>query len=86
MDNQTPNTSPTPTGVPSEGGVGAVIGALIILVVIVIGGLYFLSQRGENNPELNSIESQSSSDEIEAIEADLEATNIDNLDAELNAS
>lgn len=67
--------------------IGPVIGTIIILAVIVLGGLYFWSQRAENQAAvertIQDIEKQSDSDATSAIEADLEATEIDSLDASL---
>ena len=67
---------------------GQVIGVIIILLVILLGSLYFWNNRTDKmrDETLNSINSQSDSDTASAIEADLDNTDIDNLDAELNAS
>lgn len=73
----------------SESSAGPIIGAIIILAVVLFGFLFFWGERGDNQAlenQVNSIESQSNSDETADIEADLESTEIDNLDAELNAS
>lgn len=75
-----------------EGGglSGPIIGVIIILAIIILGGLYFWSQRASDetltNEVVEGINTQSDSDEASAIEADLDATDIENLDAELNAS
>lgn len=75
---------------PNGSSAGPVIGIIVILVIIILGGLYFWGQRnGENtilNEALNAINLQSDSDEIDTIEADLNATDIENLDSEMNAS
>jgi len=74
-------------GVGEGGGLsGPVIGAIVILAIIILGGLYFWSQRAGNDTVIDEINTQSGSDETSAIEADLDATDIENLDAELNAS
>ena len=71
-----------------EGGglSGPVIGVIVILAIIILGGLYFWSQRAGNDAVIDEINTQSGSDEASDIEADLNATDIENLDAELNAS
>jgi hypothetical protein len=81
----------------NESSVGPVIATIIILAVIVLGGLYFWGQRGDNNgtapqtpttssADLNAINSQSSSDDTSSIQTDLQNTNTENLDSQLNAS
>ncbi len=70
---------------------GPVIGVIVILAIIILGALYFWSQRADNealmtDEVVESIDLQSDSDAAAAIEADLDATDIENLDAELNAS
>lgn len=79
------------TSEPREGSVGPVIGTIIILAVIVLGGLYFWSQRGTPVMEeadvdavVEEINTQEASNEPASIEADLEATDVDNLDSQLN--
>ena len=76
-----------------QSSVGTWVAALVILAVVVAGALYFWGQRGVEMMDdagetaaLQSINTQSSSDEAAAIEADLNATDIDTIDAELNAS
>lgn len=80
----------------NESSVGPVIATIIILAVIVLGGLYFWGQRGDNgattpapatsSADLNAINSQSSSDDTSSIQTDLQNTNTQNLDTQLNAS
>ena len=82
---------------PQEKAVGPIVGAVIIVVVLVLGGLYFWGQKiaQEGAPQtadeileapdetLESLEQQGTSDEIPDIEADLNATNLEELDVEL---
>jgi cytoskeletal protein RodZ len=82
----------------NENSVGPVVAIIIVLALVILGGLYFWGQRG-NNTETNSnttattqesevtasIESQSSSDASADIESDLNNTNVTNLDAGLNS-
>lgn len=63
-----------------------IIGAIVILAILILGGLYFWSQRSGNDAMIEEINTQTNSDAAATIEADLNATDIENLDAELNAS
>ena len=77
---------------------GPVIGSIIVIIVLVLGGLYFIGQKVskdgifEPSPEeilnesdliLETLENQGTSDEVSAIEEDLNATILEDLDAEL---
>ncbi|MDQ3089534.1 MAG: hypothetical protein M3Q24_00055 [bacterium] len=77
-----------------EGSVGPVIGTIIILAVILLGGLYFWGNRseirnanieGQTQSELEAIETQSDSDDLDSIDSDLDATQYD-FNSEMNAS
>ena len=75
--------------VPSGGSAGLIIGAIVILAIIILGGLYFWRERTDDmmtNEAIDSINMQSDSDDTTSIEADLNTTDVDSLDAELNAS
>lgn len=84
MDNQTQTSS-----------TGPAIGIILIIAIIVIGGLYFWSQREKNNSVENGtqqdqttqeLQKQSSSDDVNSIEADLQATNLNNLGTEVDSA
>ena len=75
---------------------GPVIGAVIIILILVVGALYFwgakLNKEANQTPEdilggedktLEQLQTQSTSTEIGDIEADLNVTDLDNLDADL---
>lgn len=77
---------------------GPVIGSIIVIIVLVLGGLYFIGQKVtkegvfEPGPEeilnapdltLETLKEQGTSDEVSAIEEDLDATMLEDLDAEL---
>ncbi|MEN9921445.1 MAG: hypothetical protein RLZZ517_423 [Candidatus Parcubacteria bacterium] len=80
--------------------VGPMIGSIIIIVLILVGGLYFfgtlISYKKEQIKEQQSLEAQQESIQIEetakqatssdisSIEADIKSTNIDGLDKELD--
>lgn len=75
------------SGTPSESSSSLIIGAIVILAIIILGGLYFWNARASDvDQTIESINTQSTTDDTNSIEADLNTTNIDNLDAELNAS
>ncbi len=84
------NTNPRP--------IGPTIGLIVILIIIVLGGIYFWQSRAtspadnsynttENQPDdINRIETQSSSDDTTAIGGDLNAygeSDINNVDSDL---
>lgn len=77
---------------------GPVIGSVIIILVLIIGALYFWGAKlnkeqnqtpGElmeaYDPTLTELEGQNSSDDMESIRSDLEASQFDDIDAELDA-
>lgn len=80
-----------------EGSLGPVIGVIVILAIIIIGGLYFWSTRPKasntaadaaatsSDADIQSIQSQGTSDDAAAIQADLNATNVDSVDSGLQA-
>lgn len=88
--NQMPPASPYQPIEPHKKSYGALIAVIVILLVIVVGGLYFLGQRMNqtpyNLPEDNSdqvtasLRNQSKSDDLQSIQADLDNTNLDDLD------
>lgn len=88
------NQGSTPAGAPGnqEKSIGAIIGILIVVAIIIIGGLYFWGQRIIQSPESDTgapaaVEFQpteSTSSEITDIEADLSATVLDGLDSEID--
>jgi len=86
-------TETTNAVVHKEGSVGPVIGTIIILAVILLGGLYFWGNRNNQNvnpdaatdAEVQEIETQGDSDDLNSIQSDLNNTNYD-VKADLNAS
>jgi uncharacterized protein HemX len=106
IQNQTPQTSPEEEVAPIEGSVfkekeskvGPIIGSIIIILIIIIGGIYFWStqvevQRSENEQENEMLKdeplaSPEEYDPISAatqIEAEVDAIDFDEIDAELEA-
>jgi len=93
-----PPAAPDPEKPENSSSLGPIVGAIIIVAILVLGGLYYwgadLAQNqnaptpeeimNEPDPQLQSIETQSSSDTVTSIEADLEATNLESLDQELD--
>ncbi len=90
MDTINPNQMPAFQGQVEKKSSGPLIAVIIILALIVVGGLYFLKERSEQNSYVpqnveedtitESLMQQSASDDLDSIEADLNATNLDNLD------
>jgi len=89
MDTFNPNQMPPMQGDMNKKSMGPLIAVIIILALIVIGGLYFLKERSSqqvyvptstNDTVTDSLNKQSSSDDLNSIETDLKATNVDNLD------
>ena len=85
----------------NKSSVGSIIGTIIILVIIILGGLYFWGKRVEENKnaqsmttntttpydsEANAIQSATARDDLGSIDADLKATNTANLGTEANTS
>jgi hypothetical protein len=86
MDTFNPNQMPGLQGEPEKKSFGPLIAVIIILVLIVVGGLYFLKERASFNMPIieidgiESLEQQGSSDDLDSIEADLNATDLNLLD------
>lgn len=87
-----PNINQNPENKPA----GPVIGAVIIILILIVGALYFwgakLNKEANQTPEeilntedqtLNQLQTQSTTTNIAEINADLNATDLDNLDADL---
>jgi len=90
MDTFNPNQMPPMPGPGNTGkkSIGPLVAVIVILALIIIGGLYFLKQRSSqpvytptpSDSITDSLNQQSTSDDLGSIEADLNATNLDNLD------
>ncbi len=88
MDTFNPDQMPPIQGQTEKKSAGSLIAVIIILALIVIGGLYFLKERSSQPTYVptgqdaitESLNQQSSSDELSSIEADLNTTNLNNLD------
>lgn len=69
-----------------KGGVGALIGSIIIILILVLGALYFWGKEvNEKQKNLNQ-ENATSSDNVSGIEDDLNAEDFSNIDADFNAA
>lgn len=95
---QVPNGSMPQT---DDKSIGPVVGIIVIIALIVLGGLYFWSQRIEvrNEMEAQNVEQssdsnvqpseefgeQGSSDDVSSIEADLNATDVSSLGNEMDS-
>lgn len=77
--------NPTPVANQEHGSsVGAVIGAIVVLALIVFGALYFMKDKGSVPEADQQLNAQNSSDATADIEADLNATDVDSVDYDLN--
>ncbi len=103
MDNQPLNMNPNPPVItnittPPQKSVGPTVGLVIVLILIILGGIYFWMKQSDyketawtetnKDTDTQAFEQQSSSDEISSIEADLDSTDFNNLDqgySEINA-
>jgi uncharacterized protein HemX len=85
---------------PQQPGMGALVGTLIVLAVLVLGGVYFYLNKQMAEPQTppvilgdttptppleQSSPAPSSSDDVNAIEADVSATDLDQLEAQIDA-
>lgn len=90
MDTFNPSQMPPMQGNVEKKSAGPLVAVIIILALIIIGGLYFLKTRSNQNMYVPtettedsvtaSLNQQGTSDDLSSIEADLNATNLDNLD------
>ncbi|MEK7635255.1 MAG: hypothetical protein AAB446_02390 [Patescibacteria group bacterium] len=94
MDTFNPNQMPPMPATEEKKSKGPLIAVIIILALIIVGGLYFLKQRvsqpvytppattetAVSDTVTDSLNAQSSSDDLNSIEADLNSTNIDAVD------
>jgi len=89
MDTFNLNQMPPMPGQADKKSAGPLVAVIIILALIIIGGLYFLKERSSQEIYVpapagdsitESLNTQSSSDDLNSIEADLNATDLNNLD------
>lgn len=94
MDINQPQNNPAPSFInplqPEKKSVGPTIGLVIVVILIILGGIYFWNQQQNKDSDSMAVENeammikeQGTSNEVSSIEADLNATNLDNLDQEL---
>jgi hypothetical protein len=92
MDTFNPSQMPPVQSQPEKkSSIGPLVAVVVILALIIIGSLYFLKERSAQLPYVppaeprgdavaESLNKQSSSDDLSSIENDLNSTNLDNLD------
>jgi uncharacterized protein HemX len=73
-----------------ESKVGPIIGSLIVIVIILVGGIYFWSTQIEKinsnqNSQTEEQEENQDLSEVNSVEAELETIDFDSIDAELDA-
>ncbi len=70
-----------------DGVVGPIIGSLVIIILIIIGGMYFwgsvIEEKSNPNPPVDENQLDAEATTIEDIANDLEETNLEDLDANL---
>lgn len=75
---------PMGMGSDKKSGIGALVGSIIVILILVLGALYFwggkLEQTGDEGAAL-----EQSSDEVATIDADFGGMETINLDEDLNA-
>lgn len=91
VENTTEQQASQPEGPqrPKEGSFGPTLAIILIVILIALGGLYYFTQgvdyaqdgQFNNDPAVEEMQTQGSSDDIAEIEADLEATNFSEIDA-----
>ncbi len=91
-----PNTPTTQTATSQNHGVGPLVGTLIVLAILVLGGVYFLSDTsryeqsappvilGDNDVNAG-LPPTSSSDDVNDISADIDATNVNEVETQIEA-
>ncbi len=98
MEPDTNNTA-SQGSAPQQHGMGALVGTLIVLAVLVLGGVYFFLNKqmadqptppvilGDTTsaPIVENDPAPSSSDAVTDINADIEATDLNQLDAQIDA-
>lgn len=93
---QSTQTPPQTSPQPEKSSAGPIIGAVIVIVILALGALYFwgaqLNQEPEELPLIPGNASNeewvpptSSSDEAAAIESDLDATDMTEFEAQMEA-
>lgn len=72
--------------------IGPLVGIIIVVLIIVLGGMYFWGQRIDSGQETGvkndaatqSLQNQSASDDLASIEADVNNTDLQNIDSEMS--
>lgn len=83
MEGFTPNPNMGPASTPEEkGGMGALIGSIIVVAILIFGGIYFWGQNVSTKVPSNATSTESVSD----IEQDVGSQDINSLDVDLNQS
>lgn len=66
-----------------EGSVGATVGSVIVILIILAGGLYFMDSLREKIEDDENPSSETATTSINQIDAELDAMEIEQLDAEM---
>lgn len=80
QNNQNPEApQQTNTTVVEQSAVGPTIALIVIILILLVGGLYFWSQN-----QGDTTERPARDDEVNSIEADIEASNLDATESDLD--
>ena len=96
MRSRFPSNKTMDTSYQPDQSKGALVSAIIIIILLVAGGIYVISERAKDlqnsqnatSTEITIYESEvveSTSTDIDAIETDLDNTNLDSLDQEIKS-
>jgi|GEM_PF-1003367 len=83
--NSTPNNIQpnTPVEPKKEGGIGATIASIIIILIIVLGAFYFFDKLKNEDRNSDKITKDQQEDSVDFIEAEFKAEDFDDLDKEM---
>lgn len=87
--NPNPNQMPPISNIPKEKSIVPLVVVVVVLLAVIIGGLYMINKKADyqmipaetqSDSIIDSLNQQSTSDNLDSIEKDLNSTNLDNLD------
>lgn len=81
MEEQNQNQTESTVFKEKESKVGPIIGSIIVILIIIIGGIYFLSTRVEQIKEQNQNPEQSADE----LESEIDSFNTAEFEAEIDA-
>ena len=83
-ENGQQNINVNPSG--DNGGTGALVGSIIVIILIVLAGIYFLtSNKDDVDAEPNTDDTEQMDEDVDNTDVDVNV-DLDEVDAELDAS